>query len=255
MLGRMGRRRSLACALSLLAAAASACALPDAARRSAATLRRGWDFETNGLSVLYKGPGALALAAGELTFYAMRPARSSSGEPAVKWFRFYDGPMRPEDEVAILCHLDSATHVSSIRRVEDPVAVEARYEPWHYPACIEATPGAYEIAVSYYSRRTVAQNLSAKTTTAESTTDSTTRWVAEPGALYVLAAVIGKPAPAPGKGPSYQPRRRTKELWDTRYTLEVSHWKATIVQLPETARLDLPIRAHRERWRRHENGR
>jgi hypothetical protein len=37
--------------------------------------------------------------------------------------------------------------------------------------------------------------------------------------------------------------------------LEVSHWKATIVQLPETAQLDLPIKAHREIWRRHEGRR
>jgi hypothetical protein len=67
--------------------------------------------------------------------------------------------------------------------------------------------------------------------------------------------VIGKPALAPGKGPSYKPRRRTKELWDTSFMLEVSHWKATIVQLPETAQLDLPIKAHREIWRRHEGRR
>ncbi|MBW2542489.1 MAG: hypothetical protein JRF15_10395, partial [Deltaproteobacteria bacterium] len=173
----------------------------------------------------------------------------ASGKP----FRFYDGPMRPQEEVAILCHLDRATHVSSIRRIEDPVAVEARYEAWHYPACIEAPPGEYEIKVSYYSRRTVDQGLSATTTTAESTTDSTTQWYAMSGAVYVLAAAIGKAAPAPGKGPTYQPRRRTKELWDTTFKLEVSHWKATIVKLPETAQVALPISAHREAWRRHES--
>jgi len=67
------------------------------------------------------------------------------------------------------------------------------------------------------------------------------------------SAAISPPAPAPGRGPSYQPRKRTKELWDTSFKLEVSHWKATIVQLPETARLDAPIRAHRDAWRRHES--
>jgi hypothetical protein len=252
----MRSRRSCAAALALVfAAAVAACALPDAARRSSATLRKGWNFEANGLRVLYTGPGATVMAAGDLALYSMRPARASSAEPAVKWFRFYDGPMRPEAEVAILCHLDRATHVSSIRRMADPVAVDARYEPWHYPACIEVAPGEYEITVSYYSRKTVEQDLLATTTTSESTTDSTTQWTAKPGAVYVLAAVIGKPAQAPGKGPSYKPRRRTKELWDTSFMLEVSHWKAAIVQLPETAQLDLPIKAHREAWRRHEGER
>jgi hypothetical protein len=161
--------------------------------------------------------------------------------------------MRPEQEVAILCHLDSATHISSIRRIDDPVAVEARYAPWHYPACVEAMAGDFEITVSYYSRKTVAQGLSATTTTAESTTDSTTQWHAEPGALYVLAAVVGKPTQAPGKGPSYKQRWRTKELWDTEFKLEVSHWKAAIVKLPKTAQLDVPIRVHREAWREHES--
>jgi len=246
-------RRPLSLALALvLAAAVTACALPDAARRSSATLKQGWDFEANGLRVLYTGPGAVFMAAGDLALYSMRPGSVSSAEPDVKWFRFYDGPMRPEEEVAILCHLDRATHISSIRRSDDPVAVAARYEPWHYPACIEATPGEYEITVSYYSRKTVEQDLSATTTTAESTTDSTTQWNAKAGAVYVLAAVIGKPAPAPGRGPTYKPRRRSKELWDTSFTLEVSHWKAAIVQLPETAQLELPIKAQREIWRQHE---
>jgi hypothetical protein len=248
--------RLFSSALALVAVAgALGCALPDAARRSSETLKKGWDFEANGLRVLYTGPGATVMAAGDLALYSMRPARAASGEPTVKWFRFYDGPMRVEEEIAILCHLDRATHISSIRRSADAVAVEARYEPWHYPACIEAAPGEYEITVSYYSRKTVEKDLAATTTTSESTTDSTTQWSAKAGAVYVLAAVIGKPATAPGKGPSYKPRRRTKELWDTSFMLEVSHWKATIVQLPETAQLDLPIKAHREAWRRHEGRR
>jgi len=250
----MLRRRPFAWALlAALALGATACAFSEASRRSSQTLREGWDIEANGLRTLYKGPGATLMAVGDLAFYSMRPARESAEEPAVKWFHFYDGPMRPQEEVAILCHLDHATHISSIRRIDDPIAVEARNEPWHFPACIEAMPGEYEITVSYYSRQTVESGLSATTTTAESTTDSRTQWDAKAGAVYVLAATVGKPAPAPGRGPSYQPRKRTKELWDTTFKLEVSHWKATIVQLPETARLDAPIRAHREAWRQHES--
>jgi hypothetical protein len=107
-------------------AGVTACALPDAARRSSETLKKGWDFEANGLRALYTGPGATVMAAGDLALYSMRSVRTSSGEPDVKWFRFYDGPMRPEDEVAILCHLDSATHISSIRRIAEPVATEDR---------------------------------------------------------------------------------------------------------------------------------
>ncbi len=179
----MKRERSFAAALVVaLVAGATACALPNAARRSSETLKKGWDFDANGLRVLYRGPSATVMAAGDLALYSMRPVRSSAAEPVVKWFRFYDGPMRPEEEVAILCHLDSATHLSSIRRIEDPLAVEARYEAWHYPACIEATPGEYQVTVSYYLRKTVEQELLATTTTSESTTDSTTQWSASPGA-------------------------------------------------------------------------
>ena len=99
----------------------------------------------------------------------------------------------------------------------------------------------------------MSSGLYAKTTTAESTTASTTRWRAEPGFVYVLAAVVGKAAPAPGDGPAYNTRRRTKELWDTQFLLEVSHWQAAIVKLVEKAELDAPIKAHREAWRRYED--
>jgi hypothetical protein len=58
---------------------------------------------------------------------------------------------------------------------------------------------------------------------------------------------------APGSGPTYKLRSRSKELWDTRFKLEVSHWKAAIVRLPPSAQLDLPIEAHREVWRKHES--
>jgi len=72
----------------VLAAATTACALPEAARRSSETLKQGWDFEANGLRTLYKGPGATLMAAGDLAFYSMRSPQASSAEPAVKWFHF-----------------------------------------------------------------------------------------------------------------------------------------------------------------------
>ncbi len=230
-----------------------ACTLPGAARRSSDTLKEGWDVDANGLGVLVTGPGATLLAAGGLAFYSVVPTDDPGIEPSIKWFRFYEGPMKSATDVAILCHLDRATHVATIRRLEDLVPRAARYQEWHYPACIEAVAGEYELTVSYYARKTIDAGLSATTTTSESTTNSTTRWVAENGAVYVLGAVVGKPAAAPGSGPTYKLRRRSKELWDTRFKLEVSHWKAAIVKLPPSVQLDLPIQAHREVWRKHES--
>ena len=236
-----------------MGAAALACALPEAARQSSTRLKEGWDTDANGFRILVTGPTATLKAVGDLARYSIRPPEGPKAEPPVKWFRFYTGPMQPADQVAILCHLDQATHVATIRRAEEPLPVEARYEAWHYPACIEVLEGEYEITVSYYSRKTVEGGLAAKTTTTESTTASTTQWSAEPGIVYVLAAVIGKPALAPGDGPAYTTRRHTKDLWDTTFKLEVSHWKAAIVKLPARAQLGAPIKAHREAWRRYED--
>jgi hypothetical protein len=251
----MWDRSALAPGLAVLLSAALllACSLPGAARRSSDTLKEGWDVDAKGLGVLVTGPGATLLAAGGLAFYSVVPTEDPAVEPPVKWFRFYDGPMKSAEQVAILCHLDRATHVATIRRLDDPVPTPARYQEWHYPACIEALAGEYELTVSYYSRQTVEAGLSATTTTSESTTDSTTRWIAESGSVYVLGAVVGEPAVAPGSGPTYKLRRRSKELWDTRFKLEVSHWKAAIVKLPPSAQLDLPIQGHREVWRKHES--
>jgi hypothetical protein len=238
--------------MAVLAAVLAGCALPDAARRSSDRFKEGWDVDSQGLGVLVTGPTATLWAAGELALYSVVPPEPTSAEPQVKWFRFYEGPMRSAGQVAILCHLDRATHIATIRRRQDPVPVEARHQPWHYPECIEALSGDYELTVSYYSRNTVEDGLSATTRTSESTTLSTTRWRAEPGAVYVLAAVVGKPAPAPGSGPGYRVRRRTRELWETQFKLEISHWKAAIVKLPDRAQLDRPIEAHREAWRHYE---
>jgi hypothetical protein len=238
--------------VALLGATALACALPEAARQSSRTLKEGWDTEANGFRVLVTGPTAILRAAGELARYSIRPPEGPESEPPVKWFRFYDIPMQPAERVAILCHLDQATHVATIRKADEALAVEARFEAWHYPACIEVLAGDYEITVSYYSRKTVESGMFAKTTTTESTTASTTQWHAEQGVVYVLAAVMGRPALAPGDGPAYKTRRRTQELWDTEFKLEVSHWKAAIVELPPKAQLDASIKAHRETWRQYE---
>jgi hypothetical protein len=250
----MWRRRSfVAIAAVLLSAASLACALPEAARYSFSQLKEGWDTEANGFRVLMTGPVSTLWAAGDIARYAILPPEGPAVEPPVKWFRFYEGPMEPARRVAILCHLDYATHITTIRKVDGRFPVTARYEAWHYPACIEALEGEYVITVSYYSRKTIESGMFAKTTTAESTTASTARWHAEPGSVYVLAAVIGEAAQAPGGGPAYNTRRRSKDLWNTDFSLEVSHWQAAIVKLTQKAKLDTPIQFHRDAWRRYED--
>jgi hypothetical protein len=231
---------------------AASCALPDAARRSSERLRRGWDIDSNGAKVMLTGPASTLLAAAELAAYSVIRPEGPALEPEVKWFRLYESPMRAPEDIAILCHLDAATHIVTIRDVGQPIAVQARHELWHYPECIEVLGGEYELTVGYYSRNTVEKSLKAKTTTTESTRHSTTHWEAEPGSVYVLAALIGKPVRAPGEAPAYRVRPRTRELWSYEYKLEVSHWKAAIVQLGPEDQLLKRIAVNRDQWRRHE---
>ena len=251
---RSGPATALLCSLAV-AGLLAGCTLPDAARRSSDRLKRGWSLEDHGAKVVWTGPASTLQAAGELAWYTVAPGIGADAEPRVKWFRFYDGPMRPLEDIAILCHLDSSTHIATIRSAADPIAAEARHEPWHFPECIEALGGQYELTVGYYSRKTVNENLQAKTTTTESTKHSTARWNAEPGRVYLLAAVVGKPVRAPGDAPSYRVRPRTRELWNYDYKLEVSHWKAAIVVLGARDDLQGTIVAHRDAWRRHDAGR
>ncbi len=240
---------SMIVVFSLLAAS---CALPDAARRSSELLKRGWDIDSNGAKVMLTGPVSTLQAAAEIAVYSVVRHDGPPREPEVKWFHFYDRPMRAAEEIAILCHLNSATHIVTIRGVGQPFAVPARHEQWHFPECIEVLGGEYELTVGYYSRETVEKSLKAKTITTESTKLSTAHWEAEPGSVYVLAAVIGKPVRAPGEAPAYRVRPRSKDLWTYEYKLEVSHWKAAIVRLGPDDRLLQNIAVNRDQWRRHE---
>ena len=120
-------------ALMVVGLFAAGCALPDAVRRSSELLRRGWDVDSNGAKVMLTGPLSTLHAAAELAAYSVVPPRGPVGEPEVKWFHFYESPMRATDEIAILCHLDPATHIVTIRDVAHPIAVDARHELWHYP--------------------------------------------------------------------------------------------------------------------------
>jgi len=245
-------RRMKSCTIVVVGLLAVSCALPDAARRSSVLLKRGWDIDSNGAKVMLTGPVSTLQAATELVVYSVIRPKGPAHEPEIKWFHFYEKPMRPAAEIAILCHLDPATHIVTIRDVGQPIAVQARHEQWHYPQCIEVLGGEYELTVGYYSRKTVEKSLKAKTTTTESTKHSTAHWAAEPGSVYLLAAVIGKPVRAPGEAPAYRVRPRSKELWTYEYKLAVSHWKAAIVQLGPHDQLLQNIAANREQWRRHE---
>jgi hypothetical protein len=253
--GRAAPRLGALVTLLALVAALSACAFPSAARRSGQRLKEGWDLPEQGLGIVWTGPTSMLLAAGDLARYSWRESNPAKREPNIQWFRFYEGPMRPLDEVAILCHLERTTHIATIRSLENPMASEARYEPWHYPECIEVVSGNYELTVSYYSRETVEEGLSATTRTTESTVPSTTQWIADSGEIYVMTPVLGKPSPAPGDGPSYSVRPRTAALWDSAFKLEVRHWKAAIVRVAARGDLGLPVEDHREQWRLHEKDR
>jgi hypothetical protein len=251
----MWRRIATGAALAAAAQLVLGCTLPQAARRSSERLKRGWSVDAHGAHILWTGPASTLVAAGELAVYSVVSPDGPELEPQVKWFRHYDAPMRSVEDVAILCHLDRSTHIATIRPVRDPIPAEARHEAWHFPECIETLEGQYELTVGYYSRKTVNENLQARTTTTESTKLSTTHWDARAGQIYLLAAVVGKPVRAPGDAPQYRVRPRTRELWNYDYKLEVSHWKAAIVELGSRDALQGAIVAHRDSWRRHEKSR
>jgi hypothetical protein len=204
---------------------------------------------------------ALAASACSVTERSLRVVRGGwqrvfdRGEPHHQWFRFYPGPMRSDPQVAILCHAQRATNVVRIRREGDAHWHPARYERWHYPLCIEVLPGGYELAVEYYARETAQDGLSSVTTTTESTKPSVVHWAAAGGGRYALRVSRSPAQPAPGDGRGgYDVRPATRELWSTRFKLEVSHWDAEIERLDSWDALGLPIAEHREAWRRHEGG-
>ena len=233
---------------------ATACALPEAARRSSEPVQER--LERRG-----EGPGRGRHGSGGHRARRRRDRGSvrCSGPADRRGSRESSGSATTMARCGRSPKWRSCV-ISTARRTlprSDRSTARSRTRPatrnWHYPQCIEALAGEYELSVSYYSRKTVAEDLTAKTTTTESTKLSTTRWGAEPGSVYLLAAVIGRPVRAPGERPSYRVRPRTRELWTYDYKLEVSHWKAAIVRLGSDDQSRSQIVSPRDSWRRHES--
>jgi len=132
----------------------TSCYTSSASRQSARIVRKGFDFDERGPWILVSGPGSLLVAGGNFLVASVVPIGSGVDprEPEVKWFHAYPGEMLPGEEVAVLCHRGSATWVTGIRPASGGAWQNARHERWHFPACIEALPGSYEIEVHYFAR-------------------------------------------------------------------------------------------------------
>jgi hypothetical protein len=246
-IGSLLRLLALASLLLLVA-----CQLPNALGRSRRMIRDGFDTDEHGRWVALTAPTSLLLAGGNAlvgSFVRLGPPP----EPGSKWFRSYAGPMLPRAEVAVACHRARATSVDRIRRPGGDW-VEARYEPWHYPRCLEVLPGLYELEVQYFRRDTDDGSERFVTLQAESTEPSVVEWRAEAGALYEIWATLGARAPAAGPAPRrHIPRSRA--LGTSWWELETSPWNARIGRVASWDAADPGIVEARRAWEEYERDR
>ena len=216
--------------------------------QSQARIQAAWDFEDHGPSVVWVGPGVTTYALGEFAWNAVRPP----AEPRHQWFRGYAGPYRSLSEVAILCHRERATNVTRLQSVGGPL-LPGRHQRWHFPECLEVTPGQYLLEVHYYARATEETARELATRTAESTRPSVVEWEAEAGGLYELVPRVGEARPAPENAGSFltaPPRPGTPGT--TAQRLEVSSWSAGIERVESPEAFGAPVLGYREDWRRYE---
>lgn len=245
--------------IALLAAASillPACYTARAGRQSKRIVRSGFDFEDHGPWVLFTAPGSLLLAGGNFLLGSIVPLGGGVDprEPENKWFHAYPGPMRPGDEVAILCHRERATWVTAIRALPDGAWQEARYEKWHFPVCLEVLPGSYELQVHYFAREHDQDQEESVTRQAESTLPSTLHWDAEAGQVYLLTAYLGKAHPSQATPPQrHIPRSRS--LGTTWWGLEESDWYVRVERYASWDSLQGPVIAERKEWERYEASR
>jgi hypothetical protein len=238
----------------LLAASclAIACQLPAALRRSERIVASGFDREEHGAWVVLTAPAALVLAGGNALvggFVRIGPPP----EPEVKWFRGYAGPMLARERIAVACHRDRATTVERIRRSGGEWAA-ARHESWHFPRCLEALPGRYELEVHYFRRDTDEASERLVTLQAESTEPSYVEWLAEAGGIYEVGAALGPRAPAAGPAPRrHIPRSRA--LGTSWWELETSAWSARIGRLASWEAAPPGVLAARDAWQAYERER
>lgn len=229
------------------------CYASAAARRSGKLVRAGFDLDHYGPWVIVSGPGSLLVAGGNLLLGSLIPFGSGVDprEPEAKWFRAYPGSMRPEGEVALLCHRERATWITGIRPADGGSWQAARYEKWHFPVCLEALPGRYELEVHYFWRETEKEEEDSVSRQAESTEPSTLTWAAEAGQLYLLSAEFGDPGPAQGTPPQrHIPRSR--DLGTTWWGLEESDWYASISRISDLDAIEGPVLDQRRDWLEYE---
>lgn len=246
---RAGR---LALGLAVLLALGG-CYAGAAARTSGKLVHAGFDLDDFGPWVVVTGPGSLLLAGGNLLVGSVVPLGGGVDprEPEVKWFHAYPGPMRPASEVALLCHRERATWITGIRPASGGRWQPARYAKWHFPVCIEALPGTYEVEVHYFWRETEKDDEENVSRQAESTAPSTAIWRAEAGRVYLLTAEFGDPVPAQGTPPQRH-IPRTRDLGTTWWGLEESDWTVRIAAVGDTSALAGPLAKERRQWMEYE---
>lgn len=234
----------------------TSCYASSASRQSARIVRQGFDFDERGPWILVSGPGSLLVAGANFLVASVFPIGSGVDprEPDVKWFHAYPGQMLPGGEVAILCHRGPETWVTGIRPASGGAWQNARDEKWHFPACIEALPGHYDIEVHYFARETDRDIETSVSRQAESTRPSIVRWHARAGRVYLLTAYLGDPEPARGRPPQrHIPRSRA--LGTTWWKLEESDWTVRIEPVAEWALLEGPVVEQRRAWMDYEKRR
>ncbi len=223
-----------------------------AARHAGPIARSGWDLEDRGPWVLLTGPIATLWAGLDFAVRSFIPA--DPPEPDEKWFRFYTGPMLPVADVAVLCHMATATQVHTIRLMESGPAFPARHRKWHFPVCIEALPGLYELEIHYFRRSTEDARDETSTQHAESVEPSRVAWFAEAGGVYVLRAVVGGTGPTATPAPRSRVARRSS-LGTSRFELEEGEWAAEVERLASWDELSEDVLGHRAAWQRWEAAR
>ena len=245
-MSRSGLATALVIALTLPGVG---CYAKRASRMAEKTIEGGSDFDNLGPWVLVTAPGSVLVAGGQLALGSVIPFGDGVDprEPEVKWFHAYSGDMRPGEEVGILCHTDPATWVTGIRPASGGAWRSARHEKWHFPTCIEALPGRYEIEVNYFERNHEDEREESVSRQAESTEPTYAIWQARAGQVDRLEVEIGELEPAQGQPPQrHIPRSRA--LGTTWWQLNESEWYVRVVPYGEWDNQDDEIVEARAAW-------
>ena len=227
----MLRSGLVAVSLAALLLPSAGCYTRRAARWAETTIERGFDFDAHGPWILVTAPGSVVIAAGQLAVVSVVPMGKGVDprEPEGKWYHAYQGEMRSGDAVGILCHADGAAWVTGIRPASGGDWRPARHEKWHFPICIEALPGRYELEVHYFLRQHEDDRKESVNRQAESTEPTYVVWEAAAGRVDELTVHLGRPEPAQGRPPQrHIPRSRA--LGTTWWELNESEWYVSVAQ-------------------------